>query len=228
MPNSFARPERIAHRGMPRQRIENTLPGFRLAIERGADAIELDTHVTHDGVVIVHHDATIGGRPIAASSWSELEGIELGGDFRIPRLDDVLDAVGDGAMVYIELKGQAIEDAVVEVARSHGRRYALHSFDHDAMVRAAAKAPNVARGILLDEGTPNPIDALRAAVDRIHPRDVWPHWSLANEQFIHEVHRLAARVIVWTVNSPKDAQRLAALGVDGICTDDVGMLAKLS
>ena len=212
---------------MPRQRIENTIPGFRLALERGADAIELDTHVTQDGVVVVHHDDTIGARPIASSPWTELEEYHAGGDYRIPRLEEVLVDVGDRATVYIELKGKNIEGPVLEVARAHGRRFAVHSFDHEAMVRVASRAPSVARGVLLDENITKPIDRLRAVVDRIQPRDVWPHWSLVDEKFVKAAHQLATRVIVWTVNDNDDAQTFAQLGVDGICTDDVSLLAKL-
>ena len=41
--------ERVAHRGSPRERLENTLPSFLLALEHGADAVELDAHVKSDG-----------------------------------------------------------------------------------------------------------------------------------------------------------------------------------
>ena len=55
MPNAHlrARPERIAHRGAPREFDENTLPGFLRSVERGADAVELDVHLTRDGQVVV-------------------------------------------------------------------------------------------------------------------------------------------------------------------------------
>ena len=88
---------------MPGDCVENTLPGFLLALERGADAIELDVHVTGDGVVVVHHDDKVRGRAIAAARWGEIEGIDLGGGAPIPRLDQVLIAIGDRATVYVEL-----------------------------------------------------------------------------------------------------------------------------
>src|SRR5690349_17048621 len=54
-------PLHIAHRGMPRLARENTLPSFALALEAGADGLELDVHATRDGVVVVHHDAVLSG-----------------------------------------------------------------------------------------------------------------------------------------------------------------------
>ena len=150
-----------------------------------------------------------------------------GGGDRIPRLRDVLEAIGDRAAIYIELKGRGIEDAVIDVARTYGRRFALHSFDHEAIARLVQKAPEIARGILLDRDVPKPTDQLRRAVERTQTRDVWPHWSLVNEQFMRAAHELGTRVIVWTVNSPGTAAILVSLGVDALCTDDVQILANL-
>lgn len=212
---------------MPRERVENTLPAFLLALERGADGVELDAHVTQDGVVVVHHDETVRGRPIAATPWLDLERSIVGADSRIPRLVDVLEAIGTRAAVYVELKGKNIEGAVIAVARAHGHRIALHSFDHDAMARAAAAAADLPRGVLLDRDTPRAAAALRVAAERIAPRDVWPHWTLVDVPFMRAARDLGARVIPWTVNAPDAARRLIALGVDGICTDDVGLLANL-
>ena len=45
---------------MPRLARENTLASFALALEAGADGIELDVHVSKDGVVVVNHDPTLG------------------------------------------------------------------------------------------------------------------------------------------------------------------------
>jgi glycerophosphoryl diester phosphodiesterase len=219
--------ERIAHRGAPRECRENTLEGFLLALDRGADAVELDVHLSADGVPVVHHDFDVSGLPISGTRWEALAEIELAGGCSIPRLSDVLDAIGDRAAVYIELKGQRAEQSVVDVVRAHGRRYALHSFDHDAVARVAELAPQVPRGILLDRGIPDAPAKLREAVARIRPRDAWPHYSLVDAAFMHAAADLGVRVLVWTVNSPSDARRLLSLGVDGLCSDDLRLLADL-
>lgn len=216
--------ERIGHRGAPRERPENTLDGFLVALERGADAVELDVHVTRDGQVVVHHDPTVGDLPLAQATWDQLQSRR---GPPIPRLSDVLDAIGDRALVYIELKGVGAEEAAVRVARERGRRYAMHSFDHAAIQRLAQSAPSVARGVLLDRGTPNPPGALRRAVQLTRPRDAWPHWSLVTPELMHEARTLGVRVLVWTVNTADIAMRMLDLGVDGICTDDVRFLANL-
>lgn len=213
--------QRVAHRGMPPLVRENTLAGFAAALDAGADAIELDVHATADGVVVVHHDPTVRGLAIASTPWSVLRDAESDLATRVPRLDDVFDAVGDRAELYVEIKGAGIEALVLDVGRSRGRRWAVHSFDHDTIERAARLAPEVPRGVLLDRDTPDVASTMRAAVARTAARDVWPHWSLVDENIARAAQRLGVRLIPWTVNDPATIQRMVALGVAGICTDDV-------
>ncbi len=227
MPNALQRFERVAHRGAPRERLENTLPGFLLALKRGADAVELDVHVTSDGVPVVHHDATVKQHDISATSWQVLSGLALADDNRVPRLEDVLRSIGAAGTVYIELKGHAVDEAVIGVAKLHGHDYALHSFDHAAIERARARAPDIARGVLLDRGIKGPTRRLAEACRRVQPRDVWPHYSLVDEAFMAAADELGIRIIAWTVNETDMARRLVELGVAGICTDDVRILEKL-
>jgi glycerophosphoryl diester phosphodiesterase len=227
MPNVPISPERVAHRGASRERRENTLPAFQLALERGADAIELDVHATADGVVVVHHDPAVGAHAIADTVWTELAGLALPGRAHIPKLKDVLTTVGGRATVYIELKGAGCEARAIAVAREFGQRYAVHSFDLGAIERAAALAPDVPRGVLIDRGTPRAARTLVETARRLKPRDVWPHHSLVDAAFATAAAALGLRVIVWTVNEPAEARRLTALGVAGICTDDVRLLANL-
>lgn len=219
--------ERIGHRGIPAERPENTLGGFTRAVELGADAVELDTHVSADGIVVVHHDAEIGGAAIASLTWADISAIDLGGGARVPALGEVLLALADRATAYVELKGANIEQQVVALARQHATTVALHSFDHAAVERASQLAPDIPRGVLIDNGVTNPIQAMRRAVTKTGARDVWPHWSLASSDFIRAADDLGARVIVWTVNSADRARHLKELGVAGICTDDVRILANL-
>lgn len=219
--------ELVAHRGASRERTENTMEAFQLALERGADAVELDVHQTSDGAVVVYHDFDVRGRPVARMSGEEVRAVALPGGGRIPLLRDVLEAVAERALVYIEIKGEGIEAAVLEEARRHGRRYAFHSFDHGAIERLAALAPDTRRGILLDRGLERAVEVMRAVASRTGARDVWPHWSLVNAEFTAAAHELGARVICWTVNSAELGRMLATHGVDALCTDDVRLLAGL-
>jgi glycerophosphoryl diester phosphodiesterase len=80
-------------------------------------------------------------------------------------------------------------------------------------VRRLSRATPI--GLLSDSYLLDTAAALRAA----DARDWWPHWRLVDAALVAAVHGAGGRVIAWTVNDPDAARRLAALGVDGICTD---------
>jgi glycerophosphoryl diester phosphodiesterase len=218
--------ERIAHRGARTEFPENTLAAFGRAFERGADAIELDVHATRDGVVVVHHDPDLAlpvstpRRSIVEMTWQEVDATRLLTGVSIPTLAEVLAIAPPSATVYVEIKGTSIEALVAEVIGRSSARCAVHSFDHAAIERFQKIAPDVPRGVLFEGGT----DTLEAEVRRVGARDVWPHYSLIDASLVQLVHALGGRVIAWTVNDAAEAKRLAALGVAGICTDDVRIL----
>src|SRR4051812_604238 len=112
MKRATSRLERIAHRGASRERPENTMAAFALALERGADAVELDVHVTADARVLVRHDDVVSRRQIARTPWAELRDLEVGDGETMPLLEDVLDFIGDRATVYVEVKAGSGEDVV--------------------------------------------------------------------------------------------------------------------
>jgi len=214
--------ERIAHRGAKREFPENTLSAFRRAFELGADAVELDVHSTRDGVVVVHHDPILSehGHAIKSLTWAELENQANG---RIPSLRAVLEAVPASATAYVEIKARGIEQELSDTLASVPVRCAVHSFDHATIERMREVAPKVARGVLFDGS----LATLNDVLARSAARDVWPHWKLVDQALVNRVHARGCRLIPWTVNSREDARRLAALGVDGICSDDVRLLDDL-
>jgi glycerophosphoryl diester phosphodiesterase len=221
--------ERIAHRGAKRELPENTVPAFTRAFERGADAIELDVHGTEDGVVVVHHDPDVRlptgkARAIAAMTWSELRRVELSPGIGVPSLAEVFDVTPPGKTVYVEIKGEGIESAVIAAIRERPRRCALHSFDHGTIARCRELAPDIPRGILFDTLT---TAAMLAGLELTGARDVWPRWDLIDAELVASAHAAGARLIAWTVNSVAAAQALVGIGVDGLCTDDVRLLDAL-
>lgn len=222
------RPEVIAHRGASRELIENTMPAFVRALELGADAIELDVHITRNGIVVVNHDPVphgtpedpaLAGVPIASLTLKELRRISLAPNTGIPTLAQVLRTIRGPTRIYIEIKGRGIEGAVVETIRASPDpdRCAVHGFDHRVVPRVHAVAPDIAGGVLSASYLIDPVHALRGA----EARDYWIWWEHVDQALCDAVHEAGGRVLAWTVNEPDTAVAFAALGVDGICTDDV-------
>lgn len=151
-----------AHRGASRLAPENTLCAFRKALALGARAIELDVQLTSDGEVIVLHDRrlerTTNGTGLAVeTSFARIRELDAGSwfdpefaDERVPRLEEVLDAVRGLAFVNIELKPGSLDDLGLEarvaaIVRNHGmdNDALVMSFDHVAVMRAKRLAPDL-------------------------------------------------------------------------------------
>lgn len=221
----------IGHRGAPRERPENTLPSFLRALELQADGIELDVHCTSDRVVVVHHDeipratppsGRLAGMRIDALTFDELQGFSVRGLALISTLAEALAVIKGRADVFIELKGAAVEREVIDVIRASVApdRCAVHSFDHAQVARARVLAPEIRGGILFDRPVADPVSAMRAS----NALDVWPSREHVTETLVREVHDEGGRVFPWTVNEGAQAKALAALGVDGLCTDFLPVL----
>ncbi|HEU4719942.1 MAG TPA: glycerophosphodiester phosphodiesterase [Gemmatimonadaceae bacterium] len=207
---------------MPRRARENTLPSFAAALDAGADGIELDVHATADHVVVVHHDPHLpGGRPIASMAWDELRRTAEGAHVDVPTLAAVCELVGARAELFVEIKGAGIEEDVLGVLARHHGRSAIHSFDHSTIARIARRDGSLRLGLLFERR----VGEVAALMTMHGARDAWPHHSLVDEPFVAAVHGLDGRVIAWTANAPGEIARLIALGVDGICTDDVTLIA---
>lgn len=221
--------EAIAHRGLHDVVPENTLPAFRRALEAGADAVELDVHATRDGVVVVHHDAHVAGipsnrslrdRPIAELTHRELESFYLGGGARVPTLTDVLEVLRGRAIAYVEVKAAGFEEAVADVIAASSAECAVHSFIHPVIARFAEIAPDVPRGLLQVSRVVDP-GALLASTGA---RDLWQQADLLDPVLVAQVHDAGCRLIAWTANEPVKWARFRAMGIDGICTDNVDRL----
>jgi len=219
-------PEIIAHRGASGECPENSLAAFARALELGADGIELDVHLTSDGYLMVHHDAVPREAPLAALQGVPIQQLTRDAlrPFRafgepIPALGDVLALVSDQLVVYCELKGLGTAPQACALLSQGGSRAAVHSFDHRMVGEARRIAPTLPRGVLEASYQIDPTSSL-AAVDG---RDLWQHLDLIDQPLVDAVHARSGRVIAWTVNTAADMLRLAALGVDGICTNYVAL-----
>jgi glycerophosphoryl diester phosphodiesterase len=160
-----ARP--IAHRGLHDTkvgRIENTLSAFDAAARAGFP-MEMDVHLSADGVVYVFHDdvldrLTTGKGPVACRTMAELRAIPMvGTEDRIPTLKEVLDLVGGRTGLVIEIKSYFSErqrDLVEATARelaTYDGPVVVESFDPRQIQDLAEIAPNLPRGIVADDAS---------------------------------------------------------------------------
>ncbi len=217
-----------AHRGAARERPENTLGAFRRALEVGAFGIELDVHLSKDGVAVVIHDDTVdrttnGSGAVAELTLAELNELEGAAGERIPTLEDVLDLVGTRCAADIEVKAAAAARVVLrEAGRRNGLRWAMSSFDHDVLRFARSMSSAVELWPLVtrvDSAVLATVRELRSSVLALNDRSV-------TQPTVDELKAEGIGIWAWTVNDPDRARTLASWNVDGICTDDPGAIAR--
>lgn len=154
----------IAHRGLHgppgRDAIENTMPAFRAARDKGY-GIECDIRPARHGLPVVFHDAELdrlvrGTGPVARLSGADLAELTFrdAPSERIPTFADLLALAGHEVPLLVEVKSEwqpPDHDFLAEVARlavAHRGPIALMSFDPVVMTMLKELAPAVPRGIV--------------------------------------------------------------------------------
>jgi glycerophosphoryl diester phosphodiesterase len=228
----------IAHRGASSDAPENTPAAFEAAIALGADAVELDVRRTSDGVLVVHHNASRRGVPVAMLTHSALVRLSRN---EPPLLDTVLDLCAGQIGLDIEIKEPGYEMEVIEKAsRRFSREQLLYTSFEESVISAIRRLdPNAHCGLLVGPGR------LRSRTQRYEalPFDLAERCGadvLAVHQWLAPLRGRSRRVpgtgllaearqrgfpmMVWTVNGPQRLRGYLADGrVAGIITDLPGL-----
>src|SRR5512145_550808 len=218
-PRAEGRPLVLGHRGASADAPENTLAAFRLAMEQGADGVELDAWRCATGEVVVVHDedlARVGGAPLRVpdSPLADLRALDVGAwkgerfrGERIPLLEEALAAL-PGAVVNVELKSRGGRDlslaraAAEAIARAGAAgRVVVSSFDWRLVAAFRLAAPDVATGLLFDETRAWRVPLL-LGVRALRPAALHPALALASDARVRRWSRRGLDVNVWTVDDP--------------------------
>ena len=244
----------FAHRGGSALAPENTLAAFDHGLNVGADGLELDVHLSREGVVVVHHDRALERTTnlrgaIAELTAGELARADAGHHFRrgdtfpcrglgigVPTLAQVLARYRDVPIV-IELKVNSAElaAATIDVVRRADAvdRVCLGSFGFRVLRAARTLEPAIATSAAREE--------VRWALYRCRCR--WPVSRVAyagyqvperagrtrvvSPRFVDAAHRAGLGVQVWTVDTEGDARRLLDWGIDALITDRPDIIVPL-
>lgn len=247
MPNQVPKKERftvLGHRGAMGDAPENTLPSFRKGVELMATMVELDIHLSKDGELVVIHDATVdrttnGTGNVSDLTWPELARLDAGSWFapefvgaRIPRLEEVLDAVADQVLINIEIKKgpdgpyPEIVDRMAALLEKLQciDRVVISSFEPSYLRNVRSRLPEVEIAILYSKPWPDVMDeALRQGWNGLHV-----HRSLVTKEYVDEAHAKGLVLRAWNPNDPGEMRRLIEAGVDGIGTDYPKVLYELA
>ncbi|MFF7068734.1 glycerophosphodiester phosphodiesterase [Streptomyces pseudovenezuelae] len=218
----------VAHRGDPYRVRENTLDSLRSALDRGADAVEVDVRLTRDGVPVLLHDHTLKrlwahDRPLLSLSADEVRGLTDGG---IPTLAQALEAT-DGHRLMLDLPGTRevrVARRVVDVVRECGARDRVY-YCADATAMLAVREADPSAEIALtwtSLAPPRP-----ALLNAVKPRWLNYRFGLMDRDLADRIHADGYLISVWTPDTRRSMRRLAAAGVDSITTNRVDTLCAL-
>lgn len=241
------RPRVFAHRGGSAIAPENTLAAFEMGLRVGADGLELDVHLSADGIPVVVHDSTLerttdAAGPVAARTAAELARVDAAwhfpgsrGDFPfrgqglgIPALLDVLGRHRE-VPVIIEMKLDSVEmgDRVAEAIRAAGAddRVCAAGYGSTSAATVRRALPHVATSASHAE--------VRMALYRS-----WSGWPvkrppfggyqvpeqagrirIVSPRFIRHAHAAGLEVQVWTIDTEAEMERMLAWGVDGLISN---------
>jgi len=240
----------IGHRGNRAHAPENTLESFRQAIARGADAIELDVHVSRDGTLVVIHDPTLdrttnGSGAVERLTLAQLRLLDAGAKFTsdggktfsyrgrgitIPTFDEVIEVLPRELPLIIELKTPAATAPISDAVRRHGiaNRIIVASFDATAVhpLRGQGFALGAAAGEVASLMIPSLIGR-RIGPQQFQALCIPPNWNgipVPILSMARSLERSGTVIHVWTVNEPARAQALWRGGVQGIISDDPALM----
>lgn len=246
---------RIGHKGADAIHPGNSLESFAAAVEAGCDVIELDV-LRPQGDFADGSDwrraaagpAAGAGPLLIAHDWGDARR-------RDPlTLDQALDAFANPPLDHIrfdlDLKIAGREDEVADALRERHliERAMVSTMEVDSLAYLRDAAPWLDRGWTLPKvsrdwsrsrwlrpvylaGSASLRSRLPAIIRRQAPElGVWSAWvyhPLVTRRLIDAAHGIGVAVIAWTVDEPDRAERLAAFGIDGICSNDPRLLAEI-
>jgi len=227
----------LGHRGARHAAPENTFAAFNLALEEGAEGVELDVRLNASGDVIVCHDLTLerltegrDRRALRELSTRQCNDVRLAQGERLPHLVDVLDwAERHGACLNVEIKADGerrrrLVRAVARLteARADSENLLVSCFNPIVVQLHGLFAPSVPTAWLVDSPLLSRMPLLaHAGSAAVHPNE-----SLITAETLAAWKRQGFRVHAWTVNDPARARELAELGVDCLITDQPGAIRQ--
>ncbi len=216
-----------AHRGASVEFPENTMAAFRRALELGVEGIELDVHVSSDGVPVVIHDDSVdrttnGSGKVSELTVEQLQRLDAGNGETIPTLGEVLDLVGDRLHVDIEIKANDAADAVLRELDGRDTRWLISSFRWDVLKYVRSRDEDAELWVLTVGASDDAIAVLREVNASALAID---HRGLDDDiaAFLADE---GIRFWPWTVNDVERAKQCVEWGAIGICTDDPATLQQ--
>ena len=226
----------LGHRGASYTAPENTIEAYKLAIEQGADGVELDVHLSRDGELVVIHDervdrTTNGQGFVKDMTLAELKALDASNgkrgyeNARIPTLEEVYGLfAGTRHIINVEIKTDIMDypgicQKLLELEDRMGMngRVIYSSFNHYTINELKRLRPEAKVGLLYLSIIDSPWDyAKRLGAAALHPHFI----TLSKTpDMAAKCRENGVEINVWTVDDPSWIKRLGEMGVTSVITD---------
>jgi len=223
------RPFVLGHRGARAHCPENTMLAFERALADGADGVELDVRMSADSELFISHDdhiqTTQGAVSLRSLSRAQVQALSTKSGEPVPTLREVLTfQAKTGCYMNVELKGDVpapvwMAKRAASLIRQHGGyRIVLSSFEPRQVFFLARQLPDVPVALLFDATQQLMLRSLPMRWLGAHAAH--PQATALDAALMSRLRERVGLINTWTVNTPQEAKRVAALGVDAIVTDD--------
>lgn len=214
---------KVGHRGARAYETENTLESFKKAIELGANAIELDVRQSGDKKLIILHDDNLKkvfGKdlPVNMATIEELKQLTAS---KVPTLEEALLFIDKKVdKILVELKEAGHEKKALDVIRKQRLedRVIFVSFHEESLEKMNQLDSKIETGLIYARFMSKIRSPAQAAM-KLNARYLVPLYRLVHTKDIEKAHENNLKVIVWTINTKKEAREYIAKGVDGIASD---------
>ncbi len=241
----------IAHRGASNFAPENTMAAINIALNSNSDYIEIDVHQTLDTTLILMHDESLnrttnGSGLIKDKTYPEILKLDAGQWFsqeyaneKVPTLESVLQLVNGRCNLIIEIKKgndyyPGIEKNIINIIKKYNAEkwVTIHSFSSEILKTVHAINPNIKLHKLVFAKfkfvpfiiSTKPEKLNIEALDFVDTFSI--NYFFANKELIKLLKSKGKKINVWTVDDPQTAKDLIALGIDGIITNNPGILKE--
>ncbi len=231
-------PRRVGHKGAAHIEPGNTLASFDAALRHGVDMIEFDVLAEHpDGsgrLLVAHDHGTLQAhapltfeQALEHLSGPSFAGIELDVDVKLPGYElRVLEALREFELVPRTLISGMFPSGLAKIRAA------------EPQLRLGWSVPRVRRDYTTDMLTAIPALAMLTGYRAMLPRRartallegrfdaIMAHWRVVTRPLLRAVREGGGQLFVWTVDDARMIERLTAMGVNGIITNDPRLFAS--
>ncbi len=225
------------HRGAASLAPENTLSGFKKALQSGAKWIELDTQLSADKTPIIFHDETVnrctnGEGLVADLTFNQLQALDAGSWFSDAFIGEQIISLEHTLLFFIEndlsmnleIKihhPHQVEPLVNEIAKVltnvnfPNEKLILSSFSELALKHCHQVMPDIRLGYITEHNPLATLEKLKA----LNLYSVHLDHKILNQTMAKTITDAGLKLVIWTLNDVTQADKFRSWGVDIIITD---------